>query len=199
MTGEHTPSDDQRIVAAVHDELARWGIDRFDVGAMAHRHGLDAEAIQRRWPDPEVLILEALAHRPGDNAQPPDTGSLRTDLFELAVRMAAMVTSTDGRKLHGGHLIGDVEIASMDVRRSAWMARAATLEVVFERARQRGEINDSVDSHIALELLFAPINMRALYTGMPVDDTYCTTIADMVYRAVSSRSPSAAAEPGTGR
>ncbi|MDA2891947.1 TetR-like C-terminal domain-containing protein [Mycolicibacterium sp. BiH015] len=199
MTVEHSPSDDERIVAAVHDELARWGIDRFDVGAMAHRHGLDVEAIQLRWPDPEVLILEALAHRPGDNAPPPDTGSLRTDLFEMAVRMATMVTSADGRKLHGGHLIGDVEIASMDVRRSAWLARAATLDVVFERARQRGEISDAVDSHLVLELLFAPINMRALYTGMPVDDDYCTTIADMVYRAISSRSRSAETEPGTGR
>ena len=96
------------------------------------------------------------------------------------------MTSSDGRKLHGGHLIGDVEIASMDVRRSAWLARAATLDVVFERARQRGEITDSADPHLALELLFAPINMRALYTGMPVDDDYCRTIADMVYRAISS-------------
>ena len=186
MTVEHSPDDDERIVAAVHDELARWGIDRFDVGAMAHRHGLDVDAIQQRWPDPEVLILEALEHRPGDTAPQPDTGSLRTDLFTLAVRMAAMVTSSDGRKLHGGHLIGDVEIASMDVRRSAWLARAATLDVVFERARQRGEITDSADPHLALELLFAPINMRALYTGMPVDDDYCRTIADMVYRAISS-------------
>ncbi len=178
-------ADRERIVAAVHDELARWGIDRFDVGAMAHRHGLDLEAIQRHWPDPEVLILDALAHRPGDDAPPPDTGSLQTDLFQLATRMAAMVTSDDGRKLHGGHLIGDAQIASMDVRRSAWLARAASLDVVFERAHQRGEINDGVDHFTALELLFAPINMRALYTGMPVDDDYCRTVANLVYRALS--------------
>lgn len=187
MTVEHSPSDDERIVAAVHDELARWGIDRFDVGAMAHRHGLDVQAIQARWPDPEVLILDALAHRPGDTAPPPDTGSLRTDLFDLATRMAAMVTSEAGRKLHGGHLIGDTDFASMDVRRSAWLARAATLDAVFERARQRGEIPDDADSFTVLELLFAPINMRALYTGMPVDDPYCQTIADLVYRAVAKR------------
>ena len=130
MTVEHSPDDDERIVAAVHDELARWGIDRFDVGAMAHRHGLDVDAIQQRWPDPEVLILEALAHRPGDTAPQPDTGSLRTDLFTLAVRMAAMVTSSDGRKLHGGHLIGDVEIATAE-----WVA-------FYNRQRPNGYCQD---------------------------------------------------------
>ena len=179
-----TDDGDERIVAAVHDELARWGIDRFDLATMADRHELDIEAIRRRWPDPEVLVLDALAHRPGD-APPPDTGSLRTDLFELAVRMAAMVTSDDGRKLHGGHLIGDTQVASTDLRQSAWQARAATLDVVFDRARRRGEFADGIDHLTVLELLFAPINMRALYTGMPVDEAYCRTIADLIYRAVS--------------
>ena len=44
MTVEQPLDEAQRatIVAAVHDELARWGIDRFNLGAMAHRHGLDA-------------------------------------------------------------------------------------------------------------------------------------------------------------
>lgn len=170
----------------MHDELARWGIDRFDVGAMAHRHGLDVDAIQRRWPDPQELILDALAQRPGDDGSPPDTGSLTTDLFELAVRMAAIVTSETGRKLHGGHLIGDSYMPSVDVRQSAWRTRAAALAVMFERARVRGEIRDGIDYFTALELLLAPINMRALYTGEPVDDAYCQTVADLVYRAVSA-------------
>ena len=108
------------------------------------------------------------------------------DLFDLAVRMAALVTSDAGRKLHGGHLIGDTHAASLDLRQSAWRSRAATLTVVFERARVRGEIRNDVDYFTALELLFAPINMRALYTGEPVDEAYCQTVADMVYRAVSA-------------
>lgn len=187
MSVEHTTTDDLHgVYAAVQDELARWGIDRFDVRAMADRHGLDADAILLRWPDPESLILDALAQRPGDDGPPPDTGSLRTDLFELAVRMAAMVTSETGRKLHGGHLISDAQIASVEVRQSAWRTRAAGLAVVFERARVRGEMRDDIDYLTALELLFAPINMRALYTGERIDGAYCQTVAEMVHRAVSA-------------
>jgi len=186
MTVEHSPTEDDqhRIVAAAQDELARWGIDRFDIGAMAHRHGLDVDAILRRWPDAQSLILEALARRTDDGAFAPDHGTLRQDLFELAVRMAAMVTSDAGRKLHGAHLISDTQTASVEVRQSAWRTRAAGLAGVFERARMRGELRADVDYAIALELLYAPINMRALYTGELVDDAYCQTVADLVYRAV---------------
>ena len=188
MTVEQTPTDDDqyRVVAAAQDELARWGIDRFDIGAMAHRHGLDIDSILRRWPDSKALILEALAQRSDDGAFAPNHGSLRHDLFDLAVQMAAMVTSDAGRKMHGAHLISDSQIASVEVRQSAWRTRVAGLAGVFERARIRGELRDGVDYAIALELLYAPINMRALYTGEPVDEAYCQTVADLVYRAVSA-------------
>ena len=33
--------DRDRVVAAVHEEVARWGIDRFDLGSMAgNRQGM---------------------------------------------------------------------------------------------------------------------------------------------------------------
>ena len=178
--------DRDRVVAAVHDEVARWGIDRFNLGSMAHRHGLDEQAILQHWADPEALVLDALAHRPGDAEGPPDTGSLRSDLFALAVRMATLVTSATGRKLHGGHLIGDTHISSVDIRRTAWRDRAGSLGVVFDRARERGELRSEVNFLNVLELLFAPINMRALYTGEPVDEDYCHTVSDLVYRAVAA-------------
>lgn len=188
MVDEHPPADvdRDRVVAAVHEEVARWGIDRFDLGSMAHRHGLDEQAILRHWPDPETLILDALAHRPGDADGPPDTGSLRSDLFVLAVRMATLVTSAAGRKLHGGHLIGDSQFSSVKIRRAAWRERANRLGVVFDRARERGELRSEVHFFNVLELLFGPINMRALYTGEPVDDDFCRTVSDLVYRAVAA-------------
>ena len=80
----------------------------------------------------------------------------------------------------------DQFLASLEVRQTAWRHRAARLAVVFERARQRGELRAGVEHTTALELLFAPINMRALYTGEPVDHAYCRTVADLVFNAVAS-------------
>ena len=187
MAGEQPMGEDERarVVAAVQDELGRWGIDRFNIAAMAHRHGLDADEIHRHWPDAESLVLDALANRPGDHTPLPDTGSLREDMFVLAVRMAQLLSSESGRKLHGGHLISDADFADVEVRQNAWRARAARLSPIFERARERGEIRDGVEPTTVLELLFAPINMRALYTGEAVDDEYCRTVSELVFCAVA--------------
>ncbi|MDF2825132.1 MAG: TetR-family transcriptional regulator [Mycobacterium sp.] len=183
---DRTDDDLDRILVAVRTELGQWGIDRFDVATMTDRHGLDYQVITQRWPDPTALILDALADRPPTDDPLPDTGSLHEDLTLLAVAMVGLITSEDGRRLHGAHLIADQQLLTVDIRRLAWRARASRLEIVFERARQRGELRDGVDHVTALELLFAPLNMRVLYTGETVDEDYCRMIAGMVCRAIST-------------
>lgn len=115
----------------------------------------------------------------------PDTGSLRNDLFALALGMAHYVTSGEGHQLQGTHLIADPHMGKVDIRRKIWQMRASRLAVVFDRARERGELRDEVEATTALELLFAPINMRALFTGEPIDDRYCRTVGDLVWRAIA--------------
>lgn len=175
----------KRIHAAVVDELARWGIDRFSIEALADRHGLDPGEIRRQWPDREALIVDVLVNGPRGTVVLPDTGSLRNDLFALALGMAHYVTSGEGHQLQGTHLIADPHMGKVDIRRKIWQMRASRLAVVFDRARERGELRDGVEATTALELLFAPINMRALFTGEPIDDRYCRTVGDLVWRAIS--------------
>ena len=82
-------------------------------------------------------------------------------------------------------MIGNPALPTTQIRRELWKARSDRLRSVFDRARDRGELIDGVDASTALELLFAPINMRALFTGGPVDDDYCQTIAELVWRAIT--------------
>lgn len=173
-----------RVLGAVREELTRWGIDRFDVAATTERHGLDPQLVARHWPDSASLVLDALAHRPDDDF-PPDTGSLLEDLYLLAVGMATILGSQDGPKLHGAHLITDPYLGTVEIRRAAWRARADSLRVIFDRARDRDEIRTGVDPEVCLEMVFAPINMRILYTGEPVTDDYCRKLTEMVWRSIA--------------
>ncbi|MBS1692856.1 MAG: TetR/AcrR family transcriptional regulator C-terminal ligand-binding domain-containing protein [Actinobacteria bacterium] len=175
----------EQVLAAAYDELARWGIDRFSVVALADRHGLDHAMILRHWQSPEELILEVLLGWPGEDVATPDTGSLRTDLLALATAMARYVESERGHSLQATHLIGNRNLSSTDVRRTAWRARSGRLRVVIDRAEQRGDLIEGVDALTVLELVFAPINMRALFTGQPVDDQYCRTVSELVWRAIA--------------
>jgi AcrR family transcriptional regulator len=174
----------ERVLAAAYDELTRWGIDRFSIVALADRHGLDPGAIRRQWGNEESLILDLLLQQ-NKGLSPPDSGSLRTDLLWLAMGMAHYVDTEVGRSLQVRHVIGNPDLPSAQIRQALWRARADRLRSVFDRARERGELLDGVDPDTVLELLFAPINMRALFTGGLVDDDYCRTIADLVWRAVA--------------
>jgi hypothetical protein len=99
--------------------------------------------------------------------------------------MTYYVNSEIGRRLQITHIIDNPDLPSARIRREVWRARAATFRIVVDRARERGELRNGVDALTVLELLFAPINMRALFTGEPVDDEYCRTISELVWRAVA--------------
>jgi hypothetical protein len=174
-----------RTLAAAYDELTRWGIDRFSIVSLAGRHGLDPSMIRQQWGDEERLMLAVFLNWPSKEMPVPDTGSLRDDLAALAFGMASYVQSDIGRSLQVTHVIGNPDLPSAEIRRAVWRARAGSLRVVVDRARQRGELLDGVDAPTVLELLFAPINMRALFTGEPVDDDYCRRISELVWRAVT--------------
>jgi hypothetical protein len=58
---------------------------------------------------------------------------------------------------------------------------------VIDRARERGELRDGVNTLAAVQIVMAPLNIRALYTDAPVDDDYCAAVADMAWHALVKR------------
>jgi AcrR family transcriptional regulator len=48
-----------RVMDAALDELARWGVERFSVEALAERHQLDTAMIYGYWGDRQRLIVDA--------------------------------------------------------------------------------------------------------------------------------------------
>lgn len=175
-----------RVYAAAHDELARWGIDRFSIPALADRHRIDADTIYQLWADEATLIVDVLLGDSNQKVALPDTGSLRGDLTALAMGMAAYVSSAAGHRVQSTHLIADPQLRSVGIRSKLWETRVKRMSVVFDRARDRGELRAGIDAATALELLFAPINMRALFTGYPIDEPYCRTISEAVWRAIAA-------------
>ena len=188
-----------RVLAAAYDELTRWGIDRFRIVSLADRHGLDPREIRQRWGDERGLILDVFVSWALEDVVVPDTGHLRSDLFALTVAIAAYIESETGRNLQVTRAIRDPELPTAAIRQDIWRERCDSLRAIVDRAQERGELRDGLDAPTVLELLFAPINMRALFTGEPIDEEYCRTISDLVWRAVTSAPPgSSHPYPGSG-
>jgi hypothetical protein len=74
-----------------------------------------------------------------------------------------------------------------DTRVLFWEARFNVVRAVVDRARERGELRDGVNTLAAVLVILAPLNMRALYSDEPIDDDYCEAIADMAWHALVKR------------
>jgi AcrR family transcriptional regulator len=173
-----------RVMTAVLDELARWGVERFSVEALAERHRLDAAMIYRYWGDRQRLIVDAALADIEGLSSATDTGSLRGDLEALAHSVADRINTDVGRTYLRALVINRRGHHDEDTRMKFWAARFAVVRAVVDRARQRGELREGVNALAAVQIVMAPLNIRALYSDAVVDDKYCAAIADLAWHAL---------------
>ena len=176
-----------RVMPAVIDELARWGVERFSVEAMAERHHLDAAMIYRYWGDRQRLIVDAAVADVETLSAAADTGSLRGDLMGLARAVTDRANSEVGRTLLRAVVMNRRGRHDEDTRVMFWRARFDVVREVVDRARERGELREGVNTLAAVLIVLAPLNMRALYSDAPIDDDYCQAIADMAWHAIARK------------
>jgi AcrR family transcriptional regulator len=191
------PSDEPRdavpaeiraqVMPAVLDELARWGVERFSVEALAERHRLDTAMIYRHWGDRQRLIVDAALADLETWGSAADTGSLRTDLEALARNVTNRINTEEGRTFLRALVMGQRGHHDEETRMMFWRARLAVVRRIIDRARDRGELRDGINTVAAIQIVLAPINIRALYSDALVDDDYCAAIADLAWHALARR------------
>jgi hypothetical protein len=152
---------------------------------MCARHKIDEAVVNRYWADSRRLTLDTLLYWSDDILNPEDTGSLRGDLQSLAAAVARQVNTAAGRSLLRAMVVDDRAAFADDTRMAFWMRRFAGIRTVFDRAAGRGEIRDGVDAIVAMQLILAPINVRALYTKDPIEPHYCEAVADLAWHAIA--------------
>ncbi len=179
----HLPS----VFAAALDELQRWGIERFNVAALAERLGVAVETIESRWPSDEQLIIDAVNDHVDRRLTVVDTGSFRGDVTESLARFANYANSESGRGLLRSLVIGVAAWPTRGVRQRIWSNRVDVYRTIIDRARARGEIHDDVDAALLLQMTTGPIFLQALFSDDPVDTSELpAAVADIACRAVSS-------------
>ncbi|BBZ70119.1 TetR-like C-terminal domain-containing protein [Mycobacterium paraseoulense] len=185
---ESVPADVRaRVMPAVLDELTRWGVERFSVEALAERHRLDAAMVYRYWGDRRQLIVDAVLSDVEKISSGTDTGSLRGDLQALAHNVTNRINSEVGRTLLRA-LVMDRRGGHDEATRSRfWRAHFTAVRAVVDRARERGELREGVNTLAAVQIVLAPLNIRALFSDVPVDDDYCEAIVDMAWHGLARR------------
>jgi len=192
--GRFDPSLDAAILDAALEGLGELGYDRMSMDDIASRARVGKAAIYRRWSSKAAVVAEAIAHWRGGlgPVEPPNTGSLRSDIDAVA----AMVPDYDEAALSTIKVIVGAATAAMN---SPVLAAALDdlalstprkiIKAILDQAVARGEIAPGRDLTLIPDA-FVGLSVLRVMTGRPVDRVF-------VRRAVEGLLlPLAATDPG---
>ncbi|HEY9310781.1 TetR/AcrR family transcriptional regulator [Williamsia sp.] len=180
------------ILSATRDLVADVGYTRLSIEGIASAAGVGKQTIYRWWPSKAAVVFDAILD---SNSQEegsvtlPDTGDLESDLrVVLRGAVAALIDPANDRLQRAitAEIQTDVAIADELVRRLLRPQLDATAARIAAGVGA-GQVDDSVDPKLAVELLFGPIFHRWLLRTGELDDTYADGVLAMVMRGLRPR------------
>jgi len=187
-------SRDPEILACALDVLAEVGYDGMTIDMVATRAKAGKATLYRRWASKSDLVLEAVACLKGKDVDLnalPDTGTLRGDLVAM-IKTPTIQEAERKLKVMAG-------IASM-IARDPGVAeaartvlvepRAAVNRILFQRAKDRGEIPPDADIERLCLIAPAMVAYRVLMLGKPVDRAFLLSVIDGVVLPAAHATPS---------
>ncbi|MFD0264122.1 TetR/AcrR family transcriptional regulator [Kitasatospora indigofera] len=174
---------EKALLDAAWEELAETGYARFTMEAVARRAGTSPSVLYRRWSDRDDLVRAATVHVLREyRLDTPDTGSLRGDVLTLMREINA--TRVQFITVMGAHLAGyyrETGTSPGDLRDPLVTGRAKALDVLFDRAVERGEIKPEPLTERVRSLPFDLLRHEILMTFAPVPDHVLEEIVDTVF------------------
>ena len=178
-----------RTTAAVLDAAFRLltakGVQNLTIAEVAEASGIHETTIYRRWKTVNALALDACLWGVSIAVPPPQQGSLQADLVALVRSIIRLFEQPAGKALLDICRISDPEVAK--VRAAFFAKRFAAADVLFDRAVDRGDWNDRFDRTRLLELLIAPVYLRALVTQEPLRSWPVAEMVSIVLRGIDER------------
>lgn len=157
------------ILEATLEVLADVGYDRLTMDAVATRAKASKATLYRRWNDKASLVVDALLlHKSME--EPADTGNLRDDLVATYCGFGGL-TDPKGVAMFSSVITAisrDADFAAA-FRKKVIGPKIAAAELIYNRAKERGEIREDLDASLFGPAL-AGICLHRLYMLGEVPD-----------------------------
>ncbi|HET6152763.1 MAG TPA: TetR/AcrR family transcriptional regulator [Marmoricola sp.] len=184
----HTPARprvegerEEEILDSTVDLLIEVGYDRLTMDAVAKRAHASKATLYRRWESKASLVVEALIRaKQSTHVADHDTGSLRGDLLSTFCGHEGInenATAVMGSVITA--LSTDPEFAVL-FREKFIAPKVAITEAIYQRARERGEIDPDLDLDMIGPALAGILLHRTFILGVPPDDATIERVVDNV-------------------
>ncbi|MFD8693259.1 TetR/AcrR family transcriptional regulator [Kitasatospora purpeofusca] len=177
----------QAVLVAALEVLAEEGVARFGIAAVAARAGVNETTVYRRWGTREKLVLDAMLAGSTEGIPVPDTGDVRTDLAAFARALADYLATPTGRGVARAAALSSEDPELAEAWHAFWRSRLDQAGVIVDRAVERRELPAGTEAALALELLCAPIQTRALLGHRPIEPDLPERLADAVLDGLRGR------------
>ena len=180
---------EQAIADAARVVLARDGVTRMSIEAVAQQAGVAKTTVYRRWPSKVELAVDAVAST-FDRITLTDRGSLLADLHDGIGQAAALLSDPSISGAYAA-LLAESARDPEGVGRLVREALAGRLHGIVgdcvERGIARGEIDPaSVDVDLLGDLVVGTVLHRALMTGR-VDDDFVEALISLLADVADAR------------
>ncbi|MBX6386240.1 MAG: TetR/AcrR family transcriptional regulator [Microbispora sp.] len=179
------PRKKDDILDAALRLLAEKGYEGLTIEGVAERSGVNKTTIYRWWPSKAALLGTALVEARVLDFEVPDTGSLRGDLHALLRGLAGLLTTPPAADIAVaalGAAANSPELA--EAAKGFFADRFAREQQIFERARERGEIDDPADAMLIMDMLAGAVWMRVVFRQLPLDDGFTERAVNAVLDGV---------------
>jgi len=164
-------------VRAVLAELDEVNYSGLTFAGVATRARTSKHVLYRRWPTKSAMVLAAVV-ADGDTQLVPDTGALRSDVFEVVRALRLAVEPVGSATILA--LFADLDPeAGARLWRTFLDGGTEAMQIVIGRAVERGEIGPHPipEAAACAALTFA---RHDLIAGLAVDDAHLHAIVDEV-------------------
>jgi AcrR family transcriptional regulator len=175
------------ILAAAGDLMIEGGLRAATMEAIAARAGVGKATVYKWWPSRGAVALEGFMLRAASSWSLPQGASAPEALRILAVAAVRLFTHSPAGPLMRA-LAADAqsnpEIAQ--ALREQWLGprRAVAAEIIREGIT-RGELRADLDVAAALDLVFAPVYYRLLFSHEPLDEAFAERYMDHVLAGIA--------------
>ena len=175
----------EAIRQAFFAELAQCGYGRLSIEAVARRASVGKPAIYRRWRSKQDMAVALISEVAWAHLDMPDTGSLEGDVIAFLRAEYAVLTDPLAKSIVPD-LLGEanrnpaLEAALLRAVRDPRRTRAAA---IIRRAAKRGEVADTLNPDLALDVLAGPLYWRLAVVHQPITDDELVQLAEMVIAA----------------
>lgn len=171
------------LLDAAWDELVRVGYSALTMESVAARAQTSRPVLYRRWNSRAELVLAALRHQDArSQVSLPNTGSFRDDVIELmreSNRHRGDLAAVMSIQLAGFY--DETGVTPADLREQLLGGRVSVLDVIVERAAERGEVDASRLTTRMKRFPFDLFRNELMMTLEPVPEDVILEIVDDIY------------------